>query len=107
MDSSGIRAVLEARRSELFASQDDWEQFEVYLDAYGVYLERNARYTNLWRQYGARDTAHHCRSKALRVGAELSKDKASDDYDLDDAYDLINYSVFTIRNVDEGTIGPA
>jgi hypothetical protein len=106
-DSKQLRLVLGSRRSELFTSDGDWEQFQVYLDAFDLYLERNGRYADLWREYGARDTAHHCRSKVLRMERELSKELTPEDYDLDDAHDLINYSAFTIRNVGEGNIGHA
>lgn len=84
----------------------DHEQLAVLLDAFVIYKERNDRYQDLWKEYGAADTAHHLKSKALRVGAELGRThEPGEAYDLDDAFDAVNYAAFTIRNVREGRLG--
>lgn len=73
------------------------EQFAVLAEALELFMERDAHHRSLWKEYGATDTAHHCKSKAMRLNVEPAEH-------LDDAMDLINYAVFTVRNVREGRL---
>lgn len=84
-------------------SEGDMQQIEVMLQAFMVYKDRQARYKDLWAEAGARDNAHHAKSKALRVDAEL-RGMADSPPDLDDCLDGINYFAFTVRNVRAGRI---
>lgn len=88
----------------------DEEHIRVMLEALAKYKERQARYDDLWARAGARDNAHHCRSKALRVETELNLvggPPSGTDGIIDDGLDLVNYAVFTVRNVRAGRIaGP-
>lgn len=105
MSTIGIllgEAVVEAMESGEI-SEADAEQLGVYIEAFDIYRERQERYHDLWKEAGARDNAHHAKSKALRIDAELRGlgDVAPD---LDDCLDLINYAAFTVRNVRAGRI---
>lgn len=84
-------------------TDSDAKQFAILLEAFDVYLERNARYRDLWKDYGAQDSAHHCKSKALRMYQDLMMNTLGP-FDPDDAIDLVNYAVFTIRNVRDGRL---
>jgi hypothetical protein len=81
-------------------SPSNIEQMQVYLDAFDVFLERNSRYEDLWRDYGWMDNLTHVRSKALRLVRKFWRNNAPEANDnmLDDAVDLINYTAFFIRN---------
>jgi len=72
-------------------------QFEVLMEAFALFMERDPHHKSLWKEYGASDTAFHCKSKALRLNVAPPEH-------LDDALDLINYAAFTIRNVREGRL---
>jgi hypothetical protein len=78
----------------------DRAQGEVLIEALEIFLERNAKRADLWKQFGWQDSALHLRSKALRIALALEKDLDIDPEDvLDDAIDIINYAVFFVRNV--------
>lgn len=79
----------------LTETEDMRNHLAIMLHACAIYQERDAHHTGLWKQYGAADTAHHLKSKAMRVQNNLAGCE-------DDAIDAINYAVFTLRNVYEG-----
>lgn len=75
------------------------EQMFTYLSAYEIFIQRNSVYEDLWKDYGWMDCLVHIRSKAMRLVRKFWRDDpAHDEALLDDVFDLINYSVFFIRN---------
>jgi hypothetical protein len=66
----------------------DADQLSYFFEAFEIYLERNAKYKDLWAQYGIEDVMLHVRSKFSRLERTG---------DIDDALDLLNYTVFWIR----------
>lgn len=62
--------------------------------AYGKFLERNRVYKDLWKQDEMDGLIAHVKHKTLRIAN--TEDPASR---LDDAIDLINYSVFILREL--------
>lgn len=77
------------------------EQMSIMRRALELFDERNnseAGYEDLWKSYGWGDSLLHMRSKLSRVERRF-REQAGAQQDLDDAYDLINYTVFFIRNV--------
>lgn len=79
--------------------ENETEQLMVLLEAFGVFQEREAKYHSLWMQYGATDSYQHVRSKAARTQFYLEGHE-----DESDPIDLINYTVFLIRNMRAGRI---
>ena len=77
----------------------------VYLEAMGVFQKRSTMYGDLWREYGVEDNLSHMRSKVaradrvLRARGEGGEARISESDLVDSPLDLINYSVFFIRNV--------
>lgn len=94
----GYRSALQAMgyKSEDI-TDNHLEQLEVFMEAFELFMVRDQHHKSLWKEYGASDTAHHCKSKAMRLNVEPAEH-------LDDAYDLINYAAFTVRNVKEGRL---
>jgi hypothetical protein len=87
-------------------------QMREYLECMRVFIERNAVHNDAWKEYGAEDSAGHCRSKALRVKHHADKMAGWDGIPaelkaeaLDDGRDLVNYGVFFVRNVLAGRYG--
>lgn len=89
---------------ELDTRETNIEQMMVYLEAMSLFIQRNALYGDLWREYGPEDSLLHMRSKLARAEVTHGRSKG-DDADISEAelvdspLDLINYSVFYIRNV--------
>lgn len=87
------------------------EQFMVFMEALKVMADRNEKYKDLWKQYGANDNLMHMRSKLDRTMREFDDDALSgenfdpENFDFDDPIDLLNYTVFFIRNVRDGRVG--
>lgn len=74
-------------------------QMRAYLEAFGIFVQRNSVYEDLWKSYGWMDSLTHVRSKAMRLVRKFWRDNPTEDETLlDDAFDLINYTVFFIRN---------
>lgn len=97
-------------------SGTDRAQLEILVEALNKFQERNAKYQDLWKEGGWGDSAHHVRHKAARVAMCLRGSKNEDGHyssgdpvhlvDLEeDAIDLINYSVFFVRNVRRAEAG--
>lgn len=80
------------------ATDTNIKQVKTYMDAFDLFIERNAKYQDLWREYGWEDTLMHVRSKMQRMQL-ATKDNVEPGEVLDDAFDLINYGAFFIRNV--------
>lgn len=72
------------------------EQLRVFKEAMHIFEERNAEYGDLWREYGCEDNLLHMRSKLART--ERSAKLKGFNADLDSPLDLLNYTVFFIRN---------
>lgn len=71
-------------------------------EALQLFMARNeGKYHDLWKAYGAEDSLQHMKSKLARTKQNFQDTLASDAgaLDIDDALDLINYTVFYIRNV--------
>jgi hypothetical protein len=66
-----------------------------------IYQERSAKYGEVWKQYGAINNLVRAATKVDRLMEQWWFDPPPHDYDLDDAYDAINYLIFFIRNVKE------
>lgn len=77
-------------------TEDMRDHLRVLMDAFDIYVEREATHAALWKEYGAGDTAFHLKSKALRVLNNVENE--------DDALDAINYAAFTVRNVRAGRL---
>jgi hypothetical protein len=64
-------------------------QRAAFEEAFEVFQERNLRYEDLWKDEGTiDDLLHHVKHKSLRI---------SRDAQVDDAIDLVNYSIFILR----------
>lgn len=82
-------------------------QAEVFIEALRLFDQRNNGphgYRDLWKTYGWRDSLLHLRSKLRRVLTRFD-DQGAAERDLDDAFDLLNYTTFFIRNVRDGNEG--
>jgi len=88
------------------SAEDVSDQFRVLMEALAKYAEREKQYGSMWKRYGCRDAADHCRSKAGRLDMAIYRmlkgGEDVNDGDIDDAIDLINYAVFFIRHAREG-----
>jgi hypothetical protein len=105
-DSNKVRKALEMLGFP--PNEEMEEQFQVMLMALDVYEARSHSYGEVWKQYGALSNLLSVARKADRLmecwwhnpdgAAALSKDT------LDDAYDLLNYAAFFIRNASAGNM---
>ncbi len=73
-------------------TMDDVEQFMTMMEAFEIYKERNDLRQNLWKQDNPGELAGHCISKAKRMCLTAVPGTFEDD-----ALDLVNYSVFFVR----------
>jgi len=83
-------------------TDDNAAQLQVLTESMYIYQEREAARGGLWKTAGAIDSAHHLRSKGVRVKHAI--DHAMPEAGLDDAHDAVNYAAFYIRNVRAGRI---
>jgi hypothetical protein len=100
-DEAALSAILE-RAGLLNTGVPETEmkqQLAVMLDAMDIYCERGKSRGDLWKEGGYRDSAHHLKSKAMRV-ANSVRLGTEEDEGLDSALDAINYAVFFARNLD-------
>lgn len=75
----------------------DVDQFVTMVEAYRIYKQRNDLRMNLWMEDNCGELAQHCLSKSKRL-AITSQPGANKTADFtDDALDLVNYSVFFVR----------
>lgn len=85
-------------------SGSEQRQLEVLMEAFSVYVERNAKRSDHWREIGWRGNLVHVRGKAERAFRQLwNASPDGEQYDIDDLIDIINYAAMTIRLVREGT----
>lgn len=84
------------------------DQTEVFAVALDIHDQRSKKYGDLWKKYGALGNIFHMASKQSRLmtsfwhgKADLNDPKIVSDA-LDDAYDLLNYTAFFIRCVEDG-----
>src|SRR3989304_10094615 len=75
------------------------EHVAVLLEAVALYEEREKKYRGLWKEYGVADSHHHIVSKTSRLRMAYTGQA-----DIDDALDLINYTVFLVRNFRAGRL---
>lgn len=82
-------------------NEDNREQLRVMLEAMCIYEEREASRGGLWKEMGAKDSAHHLKSKAMRIDytARNALLLRGEDRAIDEALDAVNYAVFYARNV--------
>lgn len=117
-------------RLGLDRTRDAKRHFRALMHAMRIFQERDKVREGVWKEFGASDSAHHCRSKAARlmqhaiklhVYAEGIDPKVGDDDGvpsqaeidldtleaeaLDDGFDLINYAVFFTENVRARRLG--
>ena len=76
-------------------------QLHVLIGAFEKFVERNARYQDVWRESGWKGSLFDMRKKLTRIWRVFWRGEPTAQIDLecDDAYDLINFTVFFIRNV--------
>jgi hypothetical protein len=101
-----------ARRA---STDNEREQLRIYMEAFFIFREREAKYHSLWQQYGAIDSCHHMKSKVARCEQALETTlyfpggtavpvELRSHFDEGDPIDLINYTAFLIRNMRAGRI---
>lgn len=85
-------------------TDEDYDHLRVLLEAFDIYLDRNAKHGSLWKKFGWMDSIVSVRGKAARTVQQWWGDLGSTrrggmSADLDDPIDLINFCVFLINNV--------
>lgn len=84
---------------------DNIKQFDVFLEALDVYIERTKTRGQLWKDFNVQEMAMHLRSKGARIqtAAGISPDSQSEADGLseeirDSSVDAINYAAFAERH---------
>ncbi len=90
-------------------SDDMVAQLREFVGALKIYQRREKVHQGNWKRFGWKDSIHHMKSKFSRLNqhrlmASVHGEEAFTG-DLDDAYDLMNYTVFFVRNVVGGNYG--
>lgn len=89
---------------EVTPTETNITQMHVMLEAYCLFLKRNEEYEDLWEDYGWVDNLTHIRSKTMRLVRKFWREEPQDGAKgIDDAYDLVNYGIFFIRNFMHGS----
>lgn len=91
------------------------EVHDILRRAMALYSERDAKYQGLWAEGGAQDNAFHLRHKAMRVFRMMELCELDEEGRplthinklTEDAFDLINYTVFYIWCVEHCQMRPA
>lgn len=81
--------------------------FAVALQAFRIYLDRENVRHGLWKQYPARDQVQQIKIKAERVVSILEREENTSEelaVVLEELRDIINYTVFGYRLVEEGVV---
>lgn len=86
----------------LKSSENNVAQMQVLVEAMFIYEEREEARGGLWKEAGAKDSAHHLGSKARRITFAVEHNKP--DAVVDDGLDAVNYAAFAVRNVRAGRI---
>ena len=81
-------------------SSEEAVHMEVLKTAYDVYLDRNEIYGSLWRKSGSQKNLVMMKHKMDRIKHIISYNQNDPEFE-DDVLDLINYSVFLLRCVQE------
>jgi len=69
--------------------------------ALAIYADRNPKYNDNWSRFGWRGCLFRVRERAERLWDQYwDKEPSRLDFDLDDAYDLLNFVCFFIRAVE-------
>jgi hypothetical protein len=90
-------------------TESEAEQFDALHRAFEIFRERSATRGDLWAEFGADDALDWMQKKVLRVAhAKKMMKGCCETMDIevelvDDALDLINYTVFLIRHI-EGSV---
>jgi len=86
---------------------DMCQQLSIFIEAVALYQERDKQYGPVWRKYGALSNLLRSAAKVERM-IELWWKNPNDEQlhkePLDDAYDLMNYVAFFVRNVGAGNL---
>lgn len=84
-----------------------YEHFQVLMEALRLHSDRSLSYGNVWRKYGALANLLNAARKADRLMHSWwhgSGVPALHKSNLDDAFDMINYITFFIRDAKKGNI---
>jgi hypothetical protein len=77
------------------------DQEAVMIEALNIYRERNRKYKDNWRRYGWRGCLYDLRRKVERAWDLLWNAEDTEQLDVDDLLDVINYAAITVRAVRE------
>ena len=93
------------RHYRITISQSNLEQLGIFLSALEIMDEREKRYKELWKKDGWKGNLFHVKSKFMRMWQQFWIDEGRSEVEgkseLDDAYDLLNYVAFFLRNYNE------
>lgn len=100
------------RQEEFGLYQSAVAQMQVYHDAVAIFEARNAVHNDLWKSDGADGSIEHMRHKMARIRkirGDWDLIDGPDDEDfveamITEALDLLNYTVFMIRNLRDGRL---
>lgn len=87
-------AILELLGEE--PSAENMEHLGIFLEAFYIYVERNRRHNNQWRNAGSKGLLVDVRKKNERLWNEFMMSVIPPS-DYDSAFDEINYLAFFIR----------
>lgn len=103
-ESDNVRLILELLG--VAYTEDNYAVMSMFVRAYQIYIERQAKYHDAWKRYGALNNLIRSASKLQRVQEvywypdEVPLDDM--DLDLDDAFDALNYLAFFITQAERG-----
>jgi hypothetical protein len=78
-------------------TESNAEHMALFLVMMNLYDGKNAIHNDTWQRYGWRDSLMHMRSKLKRT--EQQFEQSAPPNDVDDPMDLINYTMFFLRNL--------
>lgn len=99
MTGADLDVILDQLRVE--KTTTNVHQLNVLLGAFEKFVQRNERYKDVWRESGWKGSLFDMRKKLTRIWRVFWRSEPEQQIDLecDDAYDLINFTAFFIRNV--------
>lgn len=83
-------------------------QFHIFVEALGIYDEKDTLYGQAWKRLGALNNLSRMATKMERLlemywHKEIHRGaRRGGKLDLDDAFDLLNYTAFFVRQADKG-----
>ena len=97
-------------------SQTQVDQLKVMLDAFNIFVDRNAVRNDMWSEHDFADAIFHLESKVARAKAavEVIRTESDPDPDFvrrldfevrDSLLDTVNFAVFALRHFDAGRLG--